>query len=161
METDKKEGAAEGGKEGEAGEPAKPSKAPEALSHRLDNPCRVTPAQQKFVALEEGSRWRPIHPARPLTGIIVFKDLQPGALLSDAETTGHIPAALLPLACCQVSIGKLPPLLPILLLTSPDISSSCQAIFHPTASEWLHHARLALYVLRCCGVAGHAVMWRL
>ena len=81
METDEKEGTAEGGKEGEAGEPAKPSKAPEALSHRLDNPCRVTPAQQKFVALEEGSRWRPIHPARPLTGIIVFKDLQPGALL--------------------------------------------------------------------------------
>ena len=80
METEEKEGAGEGSKEGEAGEPAKaPSKAPEALSHRLDNPCRVTPAQQKFVALEEGSRWRPIHPARPLTGIIVFKDLQPGA----------------------------------------------------------------------------------
>ena len=93
METDEKDGAGEGIKEGEAGEPAKPGKAPEALSHRLDNPCRVTPAQQKFVALEEGSRWRPIHPARPLTGIIVFKDLQPGAHSSHCRRSRASPAA--------------------------------------------------------------------
>ncbi len=74
-ETDGKEGA-EATKEGE--EAAKP-KAPEALSYKLDNPSRMTPAQQKFVAYDEASRWRPIHPGRQVTGIIVFKDLQPGA----------------------------------------------------------------------------------
>lgn len=93
METDEKDGAGEGIKEGEVGEPAKPGKAPEALLHRLENPCRVTPAQQKFVALEEGSRWRPIHPARPLTGIIVFKDLQPGAHSSPCRRSRASPAA--------------------------------------------------------------------
>ena len=35
------------------------AKAPEALSHALNNPSRVTPAQQKFVAYDEASRWRP------------------------------------------------------------------------------------------------------
>ena len=77
METDQKEGAsaAEAAKEGEE---AVKAKAPEALSHALDNPSRVTPAQQKFVAYDEASRWRPIHGSRPVTGIIIFKDLQPG-----------------------------------------------------------------------------------
>ena len=77
MDTDQKEGAAEAAKEGEEAEAAK-AKAPEALSHALDNPSRVTPAQQKFVAYDEASRWRPIHALRPVTGIIIFKDLQPG-----------------------------------------------------------------------------------
>ena len=77
METDQKEGAAEAAKEGEEAEATK-AKAPEALSHALDNPSRVTPAQQKFVAYDEASRWRPIHSSRPVTGIIIFKDLQPG-----------------------------------------------------------------------------------
>ena len=88
METDQKESAAEAAKEGEGAEPeAAKAKAPEALSHALDNPSRVTPAQQKFVAYEEASRWRPIHGSRPVTGIIIFKDLQPGA--HDAVLTWH------------------------------------------------------------------------
>jgi len=77
MEVDGKSGAADASKEDEAAEAAKP-KAPEALSHRLDNPSRVTPAQQKFVIYDEASRWRAIHPGRPVTGIIVWKDLEPG-----------------------------------------------------------------------------------
>ena len=109
METDEKDGAA---KEAEESEPAKAARAPEALMHRLDNPCRVTPAQQKFVALEDGSRWRPIHPARPLTGIIVFKDMEPGAPSPQCRRGGPshnlplgpaVPACQHPtvLQCCQ------------------------------------------------------------
>ena len=86
METDQKEGTAEAAKEGEEAEAAK-AKAPEALSHALDNPSRVTPAQQKFVAYDEASRWRPIHGSRPVTGIIIFKDLQPG--VHDTVLTWH------------------------------------------------------------------------
>ena len=86
METDQKEGVAEAepsknqdaGGEGSEGAKEK-ARAPEALSYRLDNPSRVTPAQQKFVVYEEASRWRPIHASRFVTGIIVLKDLQPGA----------------------------------------------------------------------------------
>lgn len=78
METDEKD-EKEGAEASKDGEEAGKPKAPEALSYKLDNPSRVTPAQQKFVAHDEASRWRPIHPGRQVTGIIVFKDLQPGA----------------------------------------------------------------------------------
>ena len=121
MEIDGKSGAADASKEGEKAEAAKP-KAPEALSHRLDNPSRVTPAQQKFVIYDETSRWRAIHPGRPVTGIIVFKDLEPGVNLDIArgpetpashpfpamETSSPMPspfaAALLLSMDCRVTI---------------------------------------------------------
>jgi 26S proteasome regulatory subunit N2 len=96
METDEKEGAAkaegaaaaedattaaEGGKgnDGTAAPKKEPAAAQEPGSFRLNNPCRVTPAQRKYVALEPGCRWRPIHAGRPISGILVLKDLRPGA----------------------------------------------------------------------------------
>ena len=137
METDEKDGAA---KEAEEGEPAKAARAPEALLHRLDNPCRVTPAQQKFVALEEGSRWQPIHPARPLTGIVVFKDMEPGAHSSRCQRAGL--AAAFPLGL------------------------QCGCIMHVSIPRCLYLARKpARYrrcgVVQCCGPIMHAsIPWR-
>ena len=79
--------------------PAAKPRAPEALSHALDNPSRVTPAQQKFVAYDEASRWRPIHGSRPITGIIIFKDLQPG--VHDAVLTWHATSQWHAAACVR------------------------------------------------------------
>ena len=59
-----------------------PPAAPEPGSFTLENPCRVTPAQRKFIGFEEGSRWRPVAAARPASGILVLKDLRPGRVLS-------------------------------------------------------------------------------
>ena len=87
MDTDEKEASKEGGgaadmeamaDDDKDGKEEKAPAAPEPGSCKLDNPSRVTPGQQKFVAFEEGSRWRPIHAARPVSGIIVLKDLRPG-----------------------------------------------------------------------------------
>ena len=91
METDDKDGAAaaahdEAKEEGAEPKPEEEPKQAEPAAFKLDNPCRVTPAQRKFVAFEPGCRWRPIHAARPVSGILVLKDLRPG------------PAPLLPAA---------------------------------------------------------------
>ncbi|CAL8468543.1 g8083 [Coccomyxa elongata] len=77
METDDKEAVKEPEAAGDKAE-AVPAKEPEPSSHKLDNPSRVVPTQQKFVALEPNSRWVPIHKNRPIAGIIVLKDLHPG-----------------------------------------------------------------------------------
>ena len=144
METDQKEGAAEAGKEGEEAEAAKP-KVPEALSHTLDNPSRVTPAQQKFVAYDEASRWRPIHGSRPVTGIIIFKDLQPG--VHNTVLTWHklnqwhaefcmrqSPGSLL--AALQLSLCAAVPVVPgtgsVSILVTADRPSESHHMLHQT-----------------------------
>ncbi len=80
METDDKEAGKEPEAAGDKAEAA-PAREPEPSSHKLDNPSRVVPTQQKFVALEPNSRWVPIHKNRPIAGIIVLKDLRPGGPL--------------------------------------------------------------------------------
>jgi hypothetical protein len=79
METDDKEaGKQEEGSKQSAD--AKQSKEPEAMSYKLDNPSRVVPGQQKFVAWDEASRWRPIQSGHPISGVLVVKDTRPGQL---------------------------------------------------------------------------------
>ena len=90
METDEKEAGKEPEAAGDKAEAA-PAKELEPSSHKLDNPSRVVPTQQKFVALEPNSRWVPIHKMRPIAGIVVLKDLRPG---------GPLMPASLRFACC-------------------------------------------------------------
>lgn len=81
METDE-EGPGKARPAGDKAEAA-PAKEPEPSMYKLDNPSRVVPTQQKFVALEPNSRWAPIHKNRPIAGIIVLKDLRPGEPAAD------------------------------------------------------------------------------
>ena len=81
--------SADGGKEGGAkgraeGQKAKAPKEPEASSHRLDNPARVVPAQEKLVRFPEGSRYTPIRSGRT-AGILLLKDSTPGTQTNKEE----------------------------------------------------------------------------
>jgi 26S proteasome regulatory subunit N2 len=55
---------------------AKKAAVPEPAFEQLDNPARVLPAQQAYVALAEGARYRPIKQGL-LADIVVLEDLHP------------------------------------------------------------------------------------
>lgn len=83
METDEKEAGEQADASKQAKEDPKaaaPSKEPEATSYKLENPSRVAPGQRKFVAWEEGARWKPIQSGHPISGILVVKDTRSGAV---------------------------------------------------------------------------------
>ena len=55
-------------------------KAPEPLKEELENPARVTPAQERFVRFDEGSRFVPTvsEMSQKTRGFVVLKDTTPG-----------------------------------------------------------------------------------
>lgn len=65
--------------DGEAPKEAQKKKEePEPSSFTLENPARVLPQQEKFVAFPANTRFAPIRAGRH-AGIIVLKDSTPGA----------------------------------------------------------------------------------
>jgi hypothetical protein len=55
-------------------------KEEEAPTHMLDNPARVVPDQEKLVSFTPTSRWQPLRPHNPVSGILVLRDTTPGRL---------------------------------------------------------------------------------
>jgi len=51
---------------------------PEPESYTLTNPCRITRSQQKYIALEPGSRYELVN-KRTLTGFVCLRDKNPEA----------------------------------------------------------------------------------
>ena len=46
---------------------------------RLDNPARVTPAQEEAIQWLPDQRWQPLSAQPPRSGIIMCRDTRPGA----------------------------------------------------------------------------------
>jgi 26S proteasome regulatory subunit N2 len=80
MDTDDKE-AKEGGAKKEGGD-----KEEEGPFYTLDAPCRITPAQVAVVRFPPASRWVPVRPGAPPTGILVLRDTQPGTPVEYASS---------------------------------------------------------------------------
>mmetsp|Transcript_5894 Transcript_5894/g.16828 ORF Transcript_5894/g.16828 Transcript_5894/m.16828 type:complete len:1074 (-) Transcript_5894:415-3636(-) len=83
--------ATEGGDSAKAadgeGDGGKPAPEPEPSSYTIQNPARVVPAQEKFLAAVETERWRPIQ-AGFKSGFIVLKDLTPGEPVELVSASG-------------------------------------------------------------------------
>ena len=71
MDVDTKEPAAAGTKE---------AAKPEASTHMLDNPARVTPGQEQYIAFSADQRWQPLSDDPPRSGILMCVDTRPGVL---------------------------------------------------------------------------------
>ena len=67
----------------DAKEPApaasKEAAKPEASSHMLDNPARVTPGQEQYIAFSGDQRWQPLGADPPHSGILMCVNTRPGA----------------------------------------------------------------------------------
>jgi 26S proteasome regulatory subunit N2 len=59
-------------------------KKDDTSGYKLDNPARVVPAQEQFVAFEPASRWQPLKHRHASSGIILLKDNMPGVLRASA-----------------------------------------------------------------------------
>jgi 26S proteasome regulatory subunit N2 len=81
VDGEKKEGEAEGmdvdGDAKDEEEDEKEKKKPEPTKEELSNPARVTPAQERYVRFDEGSRFVPAA-ADLKRGFVVLKDTTPG-----------------------------------------------------------------------------------
>ena len=81
VDGEKKEGDADGmdvdGDAKEEEEDEKEKKKPEPTKEELSNPARVTPAQERYVRFDEGSRFVPAA-ADLKRGFVVLKDTTPG-----------------------------------------------------------------------------------
>jgi 26S proteasome regulatory subunit N2 len=100
---EKKMEGAEGaeGEAGEAGEGAEKEKAkePEPTKEELANPARVTPAQERYVRFDDGSRFVPIAAgkagkAAPTRGFVVMRDTTPGEEVEYVTSTRAPPAGV-------------------------------------------------------------------
>lgn len=67
-------------------------KAPEPTKEELANPARVTPAQERYVRFDEGSRFVPVvaHKATHARGFVVLRDTTPGEDVAYVESTRTI-----------------------------------------------------------------------
>ena len=67
----------------DAKEPAASKEAakPEPSSHMLDNPARVTPGQEQYIAFSADQRWQPLSAHPPHSGILMCTDTRPGLSL--------------------------------------------------------------------------------
>eukprot|EP00898_Chlorokybus_atmophyticus_P004570 jgi/Chlat1/5113/Chrsp33S05124 len=68
--------AEDGEKARKDGEGKAHAKEPEPTNHKLQNPARVIPAQEKYITIDKDSRYVPI--LRRGAGIIMVKDTRPG-----------------------------------------------------------------------------------
>jgi len=104
---EKKEGAAggdaaaaavEGGEVGGDGDETPKVKAPEPTKEELSNPARVTPAQERYVRFDEGSRFVPVAAGpsgistgagggKLTRGFVVLRDTTPGEPIEYVTTT--------------------------------------------------------------------------
>ena len=50
----------------------------EPSSYLLQNPARVTPAQESFISFLPEERWQPLRPNPPHSGILMLNDTRPG-----------------------------------------------------------------------------------
>ena len=50
-------------------------------SYLLQNPARVTPAQERFISFLPEERWQPLRPNPPHSGILMLNDTRPGVPL--------------------------------------------------------------------------------
>jgi 26S proteasome regulatory subunit N2 len=90
----KKGGASGAGAEGKGGDAAAAAAAPapEPSTEELSNPARVTPAQERYVRFDEGSRFVPVAAetagkAAPTRGFVVLRDTTPGEAVEYVTST--------------------------------------------------------------------------
>lgn len=107
---------------GAAGEPSKAgaSKGEEPSSHTLQNPMRVVPAQEQYIAFDADPRWEPLRRHHQASGILMLRDKQPGqpvelvgaAAPEQSPSTPAVPAsgpATAPDPAAQNTAEELPP----------------------------------------------------
>jgi 26S proteasome regulatory subunit N2 len=88
-EAEKKEAPETGDEEKK---PENETKPPEPSKEELENPARVTPAQERFVRFDEGSRFAPAVAgmASKTRGFVVLRDTTPGEEVEYVASTRTI-----------------------------------------------------------------------
>ena len=109
METDEKEEKKEEVDEKEA--PEKKKNEPEPLSETISNPCRVIPAQEKYIRImEPNTRYVPLKQGAT-AGILLLRDTTPGepAELVTSEAPGATAPEAAPVAAVDAGEEEPPP----------------------------------------------------